>query len=91
MVIFEFSVSKHQTRNFVQRIFGEKQYYKFFIEAFNVSKKICKIDNEQINDSTFIKRPYVYISLDLKQNHCDLLMKMRVDIFKRNLTFKIGC
>ena len=39
VVIFEFSVNKHQLRTFIQRIFGDKMYFKYFLDAFKISKK----------------------------------------------------
>ena len=90
MVIFEFSTNNHQTRIFVQRIFGDKAYFKLFESAFKISRKICNIDNATSNSYNNLKRPYIYISLDLKQTFDDKLLRMRTYIFKRNITFKFG-
>ena len=90
IVIFSFTVNKHQLRNFIQRIFGDKIYFKFFLEAFEMSKKICKIDNDMIKEKTHKKRPFVMISVDNNKHFTDNLLNFRIDPFKRNLTFKMG-
>ena len=90
VVIFEFSVNKHQLRTFIHRIFGDKMYFRYFLDAFEISKKICNLDNQMSNNDQFSKRPYVLISLDLNTSFVDPLLSIRIDLFKRNLTFKMG-
>ena len=90
VVIFAFTVNKHQLRSFIQRIFGDKIFFKYFLEAFTVSKKVCNIDNSISEDTFFFKRPYVMISVDSNKYYTDPLLNMRIDLFKRNLTFQLG-
>ena len=90
IVIFSFTVNKHQLRNFIQRIFGDKIYFKYFLEVFDMSKKICKIDNDMIKQQTHKKRPFVIISVNNNKTFSDNLMNFRIDPFKRNLTFRMG-
>ena len=90
IVIFAFTMNKHQLRNFIYRIFADKTYFRFFLEAFEMSNKICKIDNSLVKDTKHFKRPFVMISVENYKSFNDPLLSLRIDPFKRNITFKMG-